>query len=74
MFLLFIVFNMVDCWKPRFLISDRIFTDFLQTTKSLRMKLHTSSLLKYDSTSGTKISIMFEKKMGDDPVDRNKHL
>ena len=30
--------------------------------------------LFYDSTSGTKISIMFEKKFGDEAVDRNKHI
>ena len=43
------------------------YTDFVHETSHITPS-------KYDSTSGTKISIMFEKNQGDEAVDQNKHL
>ena len=55
--------NFRDCFH-RFLLN---YTEFVHETS------HTEPS-KYDSTSGAKISIMFEKNRWDEAVDRNKHL
>ncbi len=66
--LLFIVFKMVETTFSNYREGFSLVFPKLQR---LRMKLHT---YKYDSTSGTKISICFIKNWGDEAVDRNKHL
>ncbi len=43
------------------------YTDFVHKISHIKPS-------KYDSTFDTKISIMFEKMLVDEAVDRNKHL
>ena len=48
-------------------ISTKNYTQFVHETSRIKPS-------KYDSTSGTKIYIMFDKNRRDEIVDRNKHL
>ncbi len=48
-------------WKPRFLISERIFHWFLPNYNEFAHETSHTQLSKYDSTSGTKISICLKK-------------
>ncbi len=51
-------------WKPRFLISERVFHWFLRNYKEFAHETSHIQPSKYDSTSGTKISICLKKIEG----------
>ncbi len=48
-------------WKPRFLISERVFHRFLPNYKEFAHETSHTQPSKYDSTSGTNISICLKK-------------
>ena len=56
------------------LISKPVFRWFLLNYTDFVHKISHTKPSKYDSTSGTKISICLKKNWGDVAVDRNKHL
>ncbi len=51
-------------WKPRFLISERVFHRFLPNYKEFAHETSHTQPSKYDSTFGTKISICLKKSGG----------